>query len=157
MTPTQNLELSLYSRRACPPRQLRLRLSRPDGNKSRARSAHHQTARGRAPRAVTSPATVGRPRSTTKPCRDSSPRPTCTSGQVRTAPTSGQSLTKRLTHARWGLRRQTARLAELREEVDRRERAAAGYRRDVDRLRAELEATDPSALSRLHDVSGGAR
>ncbi|MCG8590670.1 MAG: hypothetical protein MJE66_15370 [Proteobacteria bacterium] len=67
------------------------------------------------------------------------------------------SLSKRLSHARWGLRMQTRRLAELTQEVERREARAAAYRADVQRLSAELEAADPAAMAALHDVSGGAR
>lgn len=65
-------------------------------------------------------------------------------------------LTKRLSHARWGLRRQRNRLAELRSELARREARQAQYTAEAEAARAQLEAIAPDALASLHDVSGGA-
>jgi len=173
------LELEFYRRRACPPRQLplaRLRLSQPNGSTSRrARSSSTNNAdpRARAARGVTyHPATEQHAdrsecpasRTTAKtagkfPETDCGRRPTdrpCSDIRKKARPATS-NLTKSLTRARWGLRRQTTRIAELRAELERREARAAQYRGQVATFSEQLAEVDPDALDSTHDVSGGAR
>lgn len=139
MYPTQALELALHRRRVCPPQQLWLQ---PRAQRRAVPCTPSRTNIAAVTRRATAPTTP--------------PTSVLCSDNARTAiPTL--SLSKRLSHARWGLRMQTRRLAELTQEVERREARAAAYRADVQRLSAELEDADPAAMAALHDVSGGAR
>lgn len=173
------LELELYRRRACPPRQLplvRLRLSQPNGSTSRrARSSITNNAdpRARAARGVTYPAS----RTIDAPARSAFRTPALTSANrpnpataashwpteqacsdiTKQARPASTSITKALTRARWGLRRQTNRIAELQAELARREARAAQYRGEVATFSEQLAEVDPDAFDSTHDVSGGAR
>lgn len=96
-------------------------------------------------------ATEHRLRSTLRLCRD----------KVQAAPERPRfrnaSPSKALTRARYAVRINNARMAELREELERREAKAVGLQAELKRATAELLAVDPDGFLRLHDVSGGVR
>ena len=81
--------------------------------------------------------------------------PACSDTTTTRVP--AHQLTKSLTRARWGLRCQTTRIAELEAELGRCEARADGYRADIKSVTEQLEEAQPGALLSLHDVSGGAR